>query len=284
MVFVTGGSGFIGKYVVRRLEGKKALVLVRDKANYQQQGDETVLEGSLQNMADWKSKMGEYPVDACIHLAWEGIPDYSYEMSERNLEYGLDILRLCREFQIRKLVIAGSCWEYGNPHGAVSVEAPIGYETPFQAAKNSLRMMAHAFCRENGIQLHWLRLFYVYGPGQREGSLIPYMLRCFRAGKQPELKGAYNQNDFVYVGDVAEAIVMAVKQKNMPELLNIGSGKSVQVLALAEMVATALDFGFHAEAYQQTSDAVNYWADMTGGVWRAKYNLRDGVQDMINHV
>ena len=255
-IFVTGGSGFIGKYVVQNLLEKKekVIVLVRDKPKYAAQGDEIVVEGNLGELAPWKETLKQHSIGACIHLAWEGIPDYSYEMSKKNLVYGLHVLDLCKEFGIGNLVITGSCWEYKEPKGRISVNHPVTYEKPFQAAKNSLRMMAHAFCKEQGIRFHWLRLFYVYGPGQREGALIPYIIKCFKEGKQPELKGAYNKNDFVYVEDVAEAIVESVRKCDFPELVNVGSGASTQVSDIVKMVAKCTGSKFVASTQQRAVD------------------------------
>ena len=289
MFFVTGGSGFIGKYVVKKLleNGEEVIVLVREAKKYKLQGCEILVEGNLGDIASWKNELKQYTIETCIHLAWEGIPDYSYEMSKKNLLYGLYVLDLCKEFGIKNLVITGSCWEYQNPKGSISVDHPIDYDKSFPAAKNSLRMMAHAFCKENDIHLNWMRLFYVYGPGQREGSLIPYIIKCFREGKQAELNGVYNKNDFVYVKDVADAIVKVAQTHEYDEILNIGTGYSTQVADIVRMIAETMPQKEAAPIYSNTmKNQVDFYADeeemRKNYEWSAVIQLKEGIQEMLS--
>lgn len=288
MILVTGGSGFIGRYVVNKLvaEGRKVLVVTRNKRYMQvpETDNVTIVETSLANIEDLISKLQDYDIKSCIHLAWEGIPDYSYEMSSKNLQYGLNILKICKRFGVKNLVITGSCWEYRNPEGSISVNSEIDYSNAFKAAKNSLHMMAHAFCVENGIHLNWMRLFYVYGPGQRSGSLIPHIIKCFEDGKQPELNGAYNENDFVYVEDAADAIVRCTLNHSYPETLNVGSGHATRVLDIVKMIAEEYDMPFDSVAYEKRS-GVSYYADGeeikdTCG-WKANVDMNTGIKNMI---
>lgn len=286
MILVTGGSGFIGKYVVKLLceSGEKTVVLVRNREKYVSIGDEIIIQGDLSDK-EWIDNAVELEIDTCIHLAWEGIPDYSYEVSEKNLIIGLNILRLCRELNIDNLVISGSCWEYDNPEGSIRTNHSVQYNDAFKAAKNSLHMMASSFCREYGIHLNWLRLFYVYGSGQRKGSLIPYIIDSFNRNQIPELNGAYNKNDFVYVEDVAEAIVRVAKNHVYPETINVGSGKPIRVLDIVNNVANR--YGFNKlETFYPISKGKCFYADKEemkeAFGWSAKTEINDGITKMIN--
>lgn len=242
MIIVTGANGFIGKYVGNELSrnGIEYISIVRNRKKINSSG--RIIEADLADYIDLVDKLSGIKIEACIHLAWEGIPDYSYEVSEKNLIIGLNILRLCRELHIDNLVISGSCWEYDNPEGSIRTDHAVQYNDAFKAAKDSLHMMASSFCREYGIHLNWLRLFYVFGQGQRKGSLIPYIIDCFRRGIKPELNGAYNENDFIYAGDVADAIVKVSLNHGYKETLNVGSGKATKVLDIVRYIADKFDF------------------------------------------
>ena len=239
MILITGASGFIGRYVVKNLIENNCdiLVVTRRKDNYVCQGNEEVVECDL-NSTECVNKLRDVKgIETLIHLAWEGIPDYGYDMSERNLRMGLNVLNICKDCGISNLVITGSCWEYFNPSGEVSVHDAITYDGAFHAAKASLYQMAHAFCLENNVHLNWLRLFYVYGPGQKEKSLIPHIISSFNQGKYPELSGAYNENDFIYVEDVAKAIVKIASNHSYSEVINIGTGEAIRVLEIVRYIA-----------------------------------------------
>lgn len=288
MIFVTGGTGFIGKHIIKKLIEiqKEVIVLVRNVKVYTVQGNEYVVEGTLDNPESWKEELKEFSIDTCIHLAWEGIPDYSYEMSKRNLMHGLTVLDACKELGIQNLVMTGSCWEYDDPHGSVSVNDPVSDANAFKASKNALRMMAHAFCQENQIHFNWLRLFYVYGSGQREGSLIPHIIKNFREDKQPELNGAYNRNDFVYVSDVADAIAKVAGNHTYPEILNVGSGCSTQVLSIVKMAAEVMGKTIDEKKYLKSNDSIEFYADKQemnrDFSWEAKTSIEKGIKLMID--
>ena len=285
MVLVTGATGFIGKYVVGELirNKQKVVCLVRNTSKYIAVGDEEVLECNLTEIEILKKTLKSLEIDTFIHLAWEGIPDYSYKYSKKNLEIGMNVLEICKCLNVSKLIITGSCWEYADPKGAISTDYPIEYNNYFKAAKNSLHMMAHAFCEDNAIQLNWLRLFYVYGAGQREGSLIPHIINSIREGCQPELNGAYNENDFVNVRDVARVIVEVAMRNEKKEVLNVGRGETVRVLDIVEEVANQMDFIIDKEKYI-CKEGASFYADkaemIKDGI-KCEIDIRDGVREMI---
>ncbi|MCR5701985.1 MAG: NAD(P)-dependent oxidoreductase [Lachnospiraceae bacterium] len=288
MVLVTGASGFIGKHVVRTLLDNhvEVLILTRSKESYNCQGSESVVEGDLLYYDEWKQQLLEYSIDTCIHLAWMGIPDYSYDMSKDNIICGFKVLELCRDNKIQKLIVSGSCWEYNNPQGRVFVEDNVSVDNYFKIAKNSLLNVSLRFCKENDIRLNWLRLFYVYGEGQKSQSLIPHIIESFERGNVPVLNGAYNKNDFVYVGDVAKVIYDVCVKDNDNTVINVGMGKSIMVLDIVKAVAKAMNIEIDQSIYTSNGKEVDYYADynemnqMLGWVPNTPINI--GIKQMIN--
>lgn len=291
-VLLTGASGFIGRHVRRALQeaGYEIVSLVRTSAiGLTPYPAERFLTGTLAEPSRLEQSLSNLAVDACVHLAWEGIPDYGSELSMKNLEYGFNVLRLCRSLGIGRLVISGSCWEYLSPSGSVSENAALSYENPFKAAKNTLHTMSEAFCSENGLACHWLRLFYVYGAGQRSGALIPYIVAELKAGIQPVLKGAFNRNDFVHVSDVAQAVCKSLEHMRTDKTcktFNIGSGEASQVLDIAAAAAQLLHTPFDTTKYVQLDVApVSFQADIRAAKnvlgWTPRKSLPDGIKEYI---
>lgn len=289
-ILLTGASGFIGTHVRKALceAGHEVISLVRTAGGSMAPG-ETLLTGTLADADALERSLSGRAVDACVHLAWEGIPDYSSEPSMKNVEYGFRVLRLCKRLGIKELVISGSCWEYAGPSGMVSEDAPLSYENPFKTAKNTLHTMAEMFCRENGISCRWLRFFYVYGEGQRPGSLIPYVVRELRRGAQPDLGGAFNRNDFVHVSDVAQAVCRSLdSMEGEPscETFNIGSGQAVRVLDVVEAAAQILRVKVDLTLYEPPAvPPAAFWADIGAAearlLWRPCVSLEEGLARYI---
>ncbi|MGD0576787.1 MAG: NAD-dependent epimerase/dehydratase family protein, partial [Candidatus Staskawiczbacteria bacterium] len=97
-IFITGPTGFIGKYVVEKLR--------EDKNN-----ELFLLSKDLADIENWKTEVKNFKPDAAIHLAWEGLPDYGAKNSIKNLNYGLNLMNFLAEINCKTVIMAGTCWE-----------------------------------------------------------------------------------------------------------------------------------------------------------------------------
>jgi UDP-glucose 4-epimerase len=285
-IFVTGGSGFVGRAVVRQLAQRGHEVVVLTRSPSLSIGDGVrECRGDLATTGAWRGALERLSPDAVAHMAWEGLPDYSYDTCRRNMEISLDFFEMVAELGVPSLLSTGTCWEYESRSGSLVEENRVGYPAAFPAVKNSLRLLGEAIAAQHGIGFHWLRLFYVYGPGQRGGSLIPQILKAAREGRWPELRTPRNRNDFVYVEDVARAIVAILEQQPLRSTFNVGSGRSASVLDVLKLVYEKLDKPLPAEAAtpaEAPQEAQDFWADIshlsmdTG--WRPDYDLSRGIE------
>jgi nucleoside-diphosphate-sugar epimerase len=145
--------------------------------------------------------------------------------------------------------------------------------------------MAGLFCKENDMRFNWLRLFYVYGNGQRETSLIPSVIRALENNQQPSIRNYKNRNDFVYVSDVAKAIYSILQRKPKTEILNVGSGYSLSVSDVIRTVAEVLNKNISFEEKQE-NEIVDFYADpdemMKAYDWKPSYSLKEALEEMIN--
>jgi len=81
-ILLTGGTGFIGRHVLAKLKGHEVLLLTRSRKRAP--NGARVLEGDLNDLAALQQPIKDFAPECCVHLAWEGLPDLSQEMCEKN--------------------------------------------------------------------------------------------------------------------------------------------------------------------------------------------------------
>lgn len=279
-IFVTGGTGFVGQAVCRQLAARhELLVLTRHHAA---PVPGTSLLGDLLDPSTWTAELVRFAPHQCMHLAWHGLPDYSFEASRRNLLAGLSLFEVLRDTPCTKVVGMGSCWEYGDLRGRVSESMVAARQGIFAACKSALHGVGGALLEEAGISLAWLRPFFIYGPGQRPTSLIPACIESVGAGRPPELRTPDAVNDFVHVDDVAAATVAVAETQQARGVYNVGSGTPYRVADVANLVCRLMG---RRAAFPAGISAEGCWADTdrlqrdTG--WAAQISLEEGVRSLV---
>jgi nucleoside-diphosphate-sugar epimerase len=278
-VVVTGASGFIGRHVLPLLSGHQVVCLTRDPRRLPPLPFARPLAGDLSRPEDdWVRKIEEFRPQWCLHLAWEGLPDYSLARSRANLDAGLRLSEVLLRTGTQRIVVAGSCWEYGAVTGAVSeAHFPVDCSI-FAAAKTALRTVLESAARSADIEYRWARIFFVYGPGQRAASLIPSCRAAFAAGQVPDIRQPRMAQDFIHVEDVAEGLVALAGCEAASGIYNIATGRPAAVSAVVNEVARACSAPL---PYLDTGHDTGFWADIgktaaaTG--WRARIGLEDGL-------
>ena len=218
-VFVTGASGFIGSRVVSMLEARGHSVYA--------------LKAKLSEIDAVRQELTNANPDVVIDLAWQGIPDLGKTMSALNRDQHIEFLRAVAERGVPKVIVAGS--SYQRPGVAPSDH------TAFIAAKDAIRDEGKQLIAQAGGIFIWTYPFFVYGPGKRSGSLIPSLIRMGKEGHVPAAKNSDAWHDFVYVDDVAEALVLLAEKDVLSGEFDIGSGTLARTGDIASMVARMFD-------------------------------------------
>ena len=288
-ILVTGASGFIGFPVVQNLQqqGHNVLALSRN-IHKETASSVSWLKANFSLPETYENHIQTFYPEVVIHLAWQGIPDFSFETSRNNLNHSLNLLSFVIGLgSCKKILVSGSCFELNRLKGACP-ETEVG--TPkddFTWAKHTLHSWLEVACAKKEIELCWLRIFYVYGPRQRTESLIPSILTHLQNGELPELRTPKNANDFVFVQDVARAFSNAVSKPIPSAIYHIGAGVSTSVLEIcrkAEQIVLGSD-SLTCELELKTKESacdVDFWADYSNAEqffdYLPKTSLLEGIE------
>jgi len=196
-----------------------------------------------------------------------------------NLIAAINVLTVASEEGSPRIVLAGSMEEPGFD-GPVAVPP-----SPYAAAKWSASNYARMFQALYGLPVVNLRVFMVYGPGQGEPRLIPYVMRSLLRGEAPLLTSGTRAIDWVYVDDVVEAFLLASTTDGIEgELLDIGSGESVTIRRLVEKIVAMVHpeitpvFGALPDRPLETSIVANVRRTGMRLDWRPATSLDDGLK------
>jgi nucleoside-diphosphate-sugar epimerase len=234
-VLVTGASGFVGRQTLTSLThaGHEVHALARRR------GPDTpgVTWHELDLLAGCEV-VGEIEPEILIHLAWyteHGKVWYSSE-NVRWVEASLALLRVFAAAGGRRAVIAGTCAEYEWSRDVYREDAPQSPGTLYGASKRDLYLVARAWAEPAGVALAWGRLFFLYGPGEAPGRLVPSIATSLLRGEEAPVTRGTQRRDFLHVADAGAAFA-ALADSTIEGPVNIASGDGIAVRDLATLIA-----------------------------------------------
>jgi nucleoside-diphosphate-sugar epimerase len=237
-IAVTGASGFVGQHVVAELQ-RRSIPVTLVVRNYSSLPvsltHHNIAIIDLQNPPlDSYELMGS--PDVLIHLAWGGLPNYkSLHHFEEELPKQFQFLKKLIKSGLKNLVITGTCFEYGMQSGSLTEDVRSQPTNPYAFAKDILRSQLEYLQQIQPFNLTWARLFYVYGNGQSENSLLPQLKQSVeRSEKFFNMSGGEQLRDYISVTEVAKHLVSLAKMMRDFGIVNVCSGKPISVRKLVE--------------------------------------------------
>jgi nucleoside-diphosphate-sugar epimerase len=246
-ILLTGATGFIGSHVARLLvnqEGCEVHALVREHSNPWR------IQDILPSLHLWRSDLGtstmreyllEIQPDLCIHLAWYTEPGKYLQALENldSLASSLELVTQLAAVGCRRFVGIGTCAEYDFSLGYLSESSPIKPFGFYAATKAAFSTILPEFSQITGMEIAWLRLFYLYGPGEDERRLVAGIITSLLRDEVIKTTKGEQIKDFLHVEDSARAI-WAVARSNLQGVINIGSGQPVTVKEIAYQLGNLL--------------------------------------------
>jgi dTDP-6-deoxy-L-talose 4-dehydrogenase (NAD+) len=239
-VLVTGATGFIGRYVVNELLSSGYHIVAtsrnQDKArSYKWYSQVEYIPCDLNEVLEDFFQFFQRP-DLLIHLAWESLPNYTDLFHlEKNLFSNYRFLKNMIEHGLKSMLVAGTCFEYGMQSGALNETMITTPNNAYGLAKDTLRKFLEQLQQKYRFLLKWVRLFYIYGEGQSEQSLLSQLENAIRKGKKRfNMSGGEQLRDYLPVERVAEYIVKIAVQSRVKGIINCCSGDPISIRKLVE--------------------------------------------------
>lgn len=282
---LTGATGFIGRRLLAQIDQHDVLILTRSPLMTPASSHRRQHSCDLRDIATWAPTVKAFKPGACIHLAWEGLPDYSPERCRSNASLAVQALATMLDSGASKVVVSGSCWEYGDASGQVAESTEPTQPGDFAAAKLTILNWLRQQCSASSTSYYWARIFFSYGLGQRANSLIPSARAAALAGRRLDVRHPNVVQDFVHVDDVAAALARLISDHVAAGVYNIGSGRPMRVSAVADLVAA--HYGIPGSDSASDQDQ-GFWADTSKIVsatgWRSAISIKDGVRSMLHEM
>lgn len=304
-VLVAGAAGFIGGKVSEMLLGQDFTVIGVDNLNgyydaklklwrleqLRGHGNFYFYQVDIENFDALRIIYDLFRPDAVINEAAQAGVRYSLENPHvyvsTNVGGSLNLLELCREYEVKKYVLASTSSLYAGQEMPFKEDSPVNRPiSPYAASKKSAEAMAYSYHHLYGLDVTVLRYFTVYGPAGRPDMSYFRFIRRIMDGKPIEIFGDGSQSrDFTYVDDIAAGTVKALKTAGF-ETFNLGGSSPVK---LSQMLGLIEEYtGKRAQIeyrYFHRSDMKDTWADIGKAKkilgWQPEVTLEEGIKRTV---
>jgi nucleoside-diphosphate-sugar epimerase len=253
-VLLTGASGFVGSAILRRLvaDGDEVVTIGRaDRAMIPEVAHHSNnLLGA--GPAALRQAVAAAGCDMLIHAAWyTNHKDYlSAEINRDWLQGSIRLFQAFREVGSGRVVGLGTCVEYAAGAGRCTEgETPLRPDTLYGECKKALSEALLALP-----DTLWARIFFVYGPGDRAGRLVPHLIKAASDGRPVSVRFGGLRRDYIHIDDLAAQIV-ALARSYLTGPVNTGTGHAVRLSDIVEAAAQAAGRPELAEGNDQIDEA-----------------------------
>jgi UDP-glucose 4-epimerase len=296
-VAVTGGSGFLGAHLLRRLLslGSECCVFIRE-------GDSVRRLSGLSPQPETRcfaqpaslaKIVAEWKPDIVFHLGAILSHQRTMEAFRTTLEWNLlSTLRLYEalcQTTLSRLVQIGSCEEYGRQAAPFQEAIALSPMSPYSASKAAASCYARMFHNCFGLPAVVLRPSVIYGPAQDAVMLIPEVITRLLQNSVVEVTEGKQTRDFLYVDDAVDALIQAAVIPGVAgEMFNIGSGESFPVRRCVELIGELIGnpelIQYGARPYSPY-EIWDYAPDISRACqclgWKPRMSLVEGLKNTI---
>lgn len=241
-VLLTGATGFIGRHVIGSLVDRGFNV----HAVGRNQPDHPDVQWHPLDILDEdqiRRTTTSIAATHLLHFAWY-VEHGSFWTSSENLRWvaaTLDLVRAFVEAGGRRMTFAGTCAEYDWTGGECrEYETPTRPATLYGMCKHATHITVAEYARQAGLSMAWGRIFFLYGPGEARGRLVPSVTLPLLRGEPALCTHGEQVRDFLHVADAADAFA-AILDSSVEGPVNVASGRPVALKDVIAGIASRLD-------------------------------------------
>lgn len=277
MIIVSGATGFLGSRLCEMLvqQGKKVVPLSSSM------GD---ISGN-----DWWSKIPNGDIEHFYHCAGETFVPNSWNDPLKYVRVNAlgtgSALEFCRARKSSLTYV--SAYVYGsdvrNPISESSVPKP---NNPYALSKRMGEELCEFYAANFGVSVCVVRPFNIYGPGQKDNFLVPFIISQVKEGREIRVKDLEPKRDYIYIDDVVSCIIKSASSKEF-NIFNAGTGRSVSVKELIDAIQAAAGTSLPvvSENTVRSNEISDTVADITKAEtilgWKPSFSLNDGISRIL---
>ncbi len=239
-VLLTGATGLIGKYAIKPLLDAGFEVFALSGKTQEEIKGVNWIKANLFDFTEIKNVVKQIKPQYLLHFAW--ITGSGYLSSEQNYELRDASLNLLKEFQHfggKRAVFAGTCFEYEFKNEPLKEDGKLNPTSIYAKCKNELNKNATVFSEQNNVSFGWGRIFYVYGEGENEKRLVPFVINSLKNDKEITITAGELIKDYLFAGDVAGAFVKFL-DSDVIGSVNICSARPIKIKEIVSLIAKKL--------------------------------------------
>lgn len=305
-ILITGGAGFIGSHLTKRLlEEGYEIICLDNFSNYYnprikrkniqpflKNRNFLLIKGDIRDRDKIKRVFKKYKFDKVVHLAAQPGVGFSFKNPslyfDVNINGTLNLLELASKYQIKGFVFGSSSSVYGVADIPFSETSELKPISPYGVSKRAGELLCSTYHHLYSLPVTILRLFTVYGPRQRPDMAIYKFTELIDRGKEITFYGSgKTKRDYTFIDDIINGITICLRKDFDFQIFNLGDSNPISLSSLVSLIEKNLKKKAKIKHLpEQPGDPPITYADIkkSGKIlgWEPKVNIGQGIKKFVN--